>query len=112
MGKYTPPPVTVHDICEALPALPMPLSMRCTYVPTRNAAGRVYAAVELVYYGVRGEAYVYKRWGKDVRAADTAAVNKTLLLAAQEAWVYCEKKDPVELTRFVEWQLDLPKSYG
>ncbi len=111
MGKYTPPAVTWADVLGALPALPMPLAMLVSLRPTKGSVGRAYVAVELVYYGVRGDQTAYKRWGRDVRSGNTAEVMKALLLAAQEAYLFCEGKDPVELTRFIEWQLDKPKTH-
>lgn len=112
MGKYTPPPVTFLDIVQALPALPMPLALRAVVRPTKNDLRRAYAAIELVHYDVKAAERVYRRWGRDVRADNQAEVMKALLLAAQEAYVYLDGKDPVELTRFIEWQLDLPRSYS
>lgn len=112
MSKYTPPPVTVHDVIAALPALPMPLSLRLLLVPTKNSPRDVYVCVELVYYGTKGEAYVYRRWGRDARAADTLRVMQVALLAAQEAFLYLEGKDLGELTRFIGWQLGLPTHVG
>lgn len=109
MSKYTPPPVTFHDLLQAMPALPMPLGMRIAIQPTKGSVDRLYACVELVYYGGKGEAYVYRRWGRDARAGDTKGVMRILLLACQEAFVYLEGKDPMELARFVEWQLGLPR---
>lgn len=112
MGKYTPPAVTLQDVLAALPALPMPLSLRVMLVPTKNGKGMVYVCVELAYYGRKGEAHVYKRWGRDVKASDTLAVMRYLLLAAQEAYLYLEGKDLGELTRFIGWQLDIPVHLG
>lgn len=85
MSKYTPPPVTVHDVVAALPTVEMPLSLRLMLAPTKNSPRDVYVCVELVHYGLKGEAYVYKRWGRDVRAQDTLRVMQVALLAAQEA---------------------------
>lgn len=112
MGKYTPPVVSFEDVLAALPALPMPLALRVLVVPTKNGKGHAYVCVELVYYGSRGEAFVYKRWGRDVRAADNLAVMRAALLAGQEAYIYLEGKDPGELTRFIGWQLGVPVHLG
>lgn len=112
MSKYTPPAVTMLDVSKALRTLSMPLSLRVTIVPVPRSPDRVHACVELVYYGPRGEAYVYKRWGRDVRAADTLAVYRTLLVAAQESYLFLDGKDEGELARFVGWQLSLPEARG
>ena len=71
-----------------------------------------YVAIELVHYDIKGAQRVYKRWGRDVKSARTPELMKALLLAAQDAWVYLEHKDPHELSRFIEWQLDLPRTVG
>lgn len=111
MSKYTPPAVTFHDVLGALPALPMPLACIVVMRPTKGTTHKAYAAVELVYYDVKGSQTPYKRWGRDVRSGSAPEVMKALLLAAQEAFLFCEGKDPVELTRFIEWQLDRPRTY-
>ena len=112
MGKYSPPPVTLQDVLAGLPDLPMPLSLRLLVVPTKNGKGMAYICVELVHYGARGEAFVWKRWGRDTKAADTLRVMQVALLAAQEAFLYLEGKDVGELTRFIEWSLGIPVHLG
>ena len=112
MGKYTPPAVTFQDVLAALPALPMPLALIVVMRPTKGSVSHMYSSVELVHYDIWGAMRVYKRWGRDVRAGSEKDVMRALLLAAQEAYVYLEAKDPAELARFIEWQLDLPRSLG
>lgn len=112
MGKYTSPPVTFRDVLAALPPLKLPLALVVTVRPAKGAPERAYAAVELVHYDVVGATRVYKRWGREVRAASETDVMRALLLAAQEAYLYLDGTDVVELARFIEWQLGIPKSVG
>jgi hypothetical protein len=39
-------------------------------------------------------------------------VMRALLIAAQEAYLFLDGTDVVELARFIEWQLGIPKSVG
>jgi hypothetical protein len=112
MGKYTPPPVTFEDVLAALPTVPLPLAFLVVVRPVKRGPDRAHAAVELVHYDISGTSRVYKRWGREVRTASEKDVMHALLLAAQEAYLYLEEKDVVELVRLVEWQLGLPGPRG
>lgn len=106
MRKTDVPAVTVLDVIEAYPPLPMPLSVRAQLYPAKASPGKVFACVEIVFFDQRGAAHTWQRWGREVRADNNAACLSALLLAAQECWLFCERKDPKELIKLAAWQLD------
>lgn len=109
MGKYTPPPVTMRDVLEALPPVKSPLSFTVAVNRAGILPGRCYPYVALGIDRRTGWYGEYKRWGRECRSDDTATVMRHLLLAAQEAYLWVEGKDADELVRLVSWQLDVPR---
>lgn len=109
MGKYTPPPVTLLDVWNCLPVLGRDLLWQVQARRVGQAGDRVMACVELCLVRSNGAVQVYRRWGRECRAADTLAVFRTLLVAAQEAALWCDPIHPDELRKLVTWNCDAPR---
>lgn len=109
MSKYTPPPVTLLDVMNALPLTPD--AHMYFRVSTRTAPGfkTVYCSVDLVWVRADGWEKVYRRWGRESKAADTASVMRTLLVAAQEAYLWAEGIARSDAAKLAAWELDTPR---
>lgn len=107
-GKYASPDVTFRDIAAALPELPQPLLWRIALYPRPRNTTTLSPAVELVYVDRTGGTLCFKRWGGGGRASSTSETLGRLLVAAQEAHMYCAGKDPDELARRILWDLGVP----
>jgi hypothetical protein len=108
--KYAGPPVELRDIARALPAIPQPLLWRISLYPRPQNTTTLSPAVELVYVASNGSTVVFKRWGGGGRATSTREVLGALLLAAQQAHLYCAGASPEDLMRRVLWDLGVPIS--
>ena len=107
MAKYSTPPVTLRDVLAALPKVLPPLAWRVSVYPSSGGPDSAQVAVELVVNRANGSTMVWKRWGRSVRTNTPLTGWQGALLSAQEAYVFCEGKDPVELRKLVLWEHDM-----
>lgn len=108
MGKYTPPPVTMRDVLEALPRLRAPLAWTVCIRHAGALPGRCYPYVALGLDRGKGWHGEYRRWGRECKADDSLAIFRTLLLAAQDAALWAERISTDDLMKLVTWELDTP----